>query len=338
MSQIISQTALRGLAEAWLHEGKQVVAPVRVKAELIAYQSLHDAAELLLDGFVRPANSVKDAVFPRHEVLFHYRVDGRSTELTPVEPPAAEQIVLAARPCDAAALAILDHVFNWDVRDAAYNRRRERTTVVTLACTQHDAQCFCTSVGGGPDDPRGSDAMLFDLGEGQYEVRPLTEKGRALFATATQPSERTGHVGPGPAAQIDLPAINEFLAGPFDRPEWAAWSLCCLGCGACAYTCPTCHCFDIVDEGGPAAGARVRNWDACQFGYFTQHASGHNPRNAQPQRQRQRILHKFQIYPQKFGPLLCTGCGNCTRNCPAGLGVLPVLQAAQAVQTAREGK
>jgi ferredoxin len=99
----------------------------------------------------------------------------------------------------------------------------------------------------------------------------------------------------------------------------------CLGCGACAYTCPTCHCFDIVDEGNAAGGARVKNWDSCQFPMFTMHASGHNPRSTQGQRQRQRIQHKFRIYPEKFGETLCTGCGNCTRNCPVELGVLNTL-------------
>jgi ferredoxin len=59
---------------------------------------------------------------------------------------------------------------------------------------------------------------------------------------------------------------------------------------------------------------------------FTMHASGHNPRSDQSQRQRQRIHHKFQIYPDKFGELLCTGCGNCSRNCPVDMGVLPVLK------------
>jgi ferredoxin len=36
------------------------------------------------------------------------------------------------------------------------------------------------------------------------------------------------------------------------------------------------------------------------------------------------MLHKFAIYPEKFGETLCTGCGNCTRNCPEGIGVLSV--------------
>jgi ferredoxin len=85
----------------------------------------------------------------------------------------------------------------------------------------------------------------------------------------------------------------------------------------------------MVDEGGAAGGAKVRNWDACQHALFTLHASGHNPRGTQWQRQRQRVYHKFHIYPQKFGAILCTGCGNCTRNCPVQLGLLPVLNEIQ---------
>jgi ferredoxin len=71
----------------------------------------------------------------------------------------------------------------------------------------------------------------------------------------------------------------------------------------------------------------VKNWDACQFSMFSLHASGHNPRSVQAQRQRQRIQHKFRIYHEKFGTLLCTGCGNCGRNCPVSLGVLNVVEA-----------
>ncbi len=74
--------------------------------------------------------------------------------------------MIGAHPCDAAALPILDKVFNWDFRDEAYNRRRDATTVITLACAEHDEECFCTSVGLGPEAERGSDAMLFDLGDG----------------------------------------------------------------------------------------------------------------------------------------------------------------------------
>lgn len=326
MSELIALAALRRLVDAWIVGGKRVGGPRRVK-DRVLYGDLGSAADLLVGGFIHPANSIKEFVFPRHEKLYGYRFDGKNIELTEAELPTTEQIVVGGRPCDAATLPILDRVFNWDFKDSLYNRRRESTTVVTLACRQHDAHCFCTSVGSGPRNERGSDAMLVDLGDETYAVHCLTEKGKRLFAGQTETSSRDATPDPVPQKRFDLDAVRHFLAEGFEDPRWAAMTRRCLGCGACAFTCPTCHCFDMVDEGGPAGGSRVRNWDACQFGMFTLHASGHNPRSMQAQRQRQRIFHKFQVYPEKFGEILCTGCGNCTRNCPVGLGVRPVLEA-----------
>ena len=324
MSQTVSLSSLKSLVERWLAFGRRVAGPRLVNDRLL-YGWLETAGQLVLDGNSRPRNSLKEFLFPRHEELYGYRLGRKKVELTEVPPPAVEQIVLAARPCDAALGPILDHIFNWDYSDASYNRRRELTTIVSLACTGHDAQCFCTSVNSGPADPRGADAMLLALDEGILEVRCYTEKGRRLFEAGTQPSDREATVPPGPPRRFDLEAVSEFLAGGFEDPRWADFARRCLACGACAFTCPTCHCFDLVNEGAGGRGVRARNWDSCQFGQFTLHASGHNPRGNQGQRQRQRIYHKFRIYPEKFGEILCTGCGNCTRNCPAGLGVQSVL-------------
>jgi ferredoxin len=344
MSEVLSITALRKLVDGWIAEGKRLAGPRRVARagaskdaacpggpedpkSLVLYGWLDSSDQLLMDGFIHPGNSVKEFVFPRHEKLYGYKVQGKNIEIQELEMPDVEQILVGVRPCDAASLPILDHVFNWDYKDALYNRRRELTTVVTLACREHDANCFCTSVGSGPGDERGSDAVLLDLGDGKYEVCCLTEKGTKLFAGCTETSDVEGQIAPGPEKRIDLDAVRKFLASGYESPEWQLLTQRCLGCGACAYTCPTCHCFDMVDELTPGGGVRARNWDACQFAMFTAHASGHNPRSVQSQRQRQRIYHKFQIYPDKFGELLCTGCGNCTRNCPVGLGVRSVLEA-----------
>lgn len=336
MSEIISRDALGRLVDSWLGQGKQVLGPTRIKPDLVAYEPLAKAEQLVLGEVIHPGNTIKEAVFPRHEKLYSYQFRGKQVEMTDAEAPAADQIIVGARPCDAAALSILDKVFNWDFQDSLFNRRRELTTIITLACTTSDEHCFCTSVECGPDDPRGSDVMLYDLGDGTYEVRCLTEKGKALFAGQTQASDKVGQAGPAPKSNLDLDAVGQFLGDGFEKPQWTAYTVRCLGCGACAFNCPTCHCFDIVDEGNAAGGSRVRNWDACQFSLFTLHASGHNPRSGQAQRQRQRIYHKFQIYPEKFGEVLCTGCGNCTRNCPVSLGVRPVLEAIQKDQSATQ--
>jgi ferredoxin len=326
MSQRVSKEELRQRAAAWLEAGKMVAGPVRVKAGTVLYAPLPKAESLLLEGWVRPANSIKEFVFPRHEVLYSYRVDAAGITLQEPEPAPREQVIVGAHPCDAAALPLLDKLFNWDYPDDFYNRRRAATAVVTLACAAHDEECFCTSVGLGPAAERGSDVMLSDAGDGAYEVRCLTEKGAALWGAGVAPAPAEGGMGAaGPEPRFNPAEVAAFVREHFEDPFWRERALPCLGCGACAYTCPACHCFDIVDEGNARGGVRARNWDACQFPLFTAHASGHNPRPAQGARQRQRIYHKFLMFPGKFGEVLCTGCGNCARNCPAGLGVLPVV-------------
>ncbi len=325
MSQSITKQALLATLDEWIAKGQQAVGPVLVRPGLCLYAPLAGSASLVFDGFIRPRNSIKEVIFPRHEELFSYQLGAHDVELVDTPLPDKPMLVMNARPCDAAALPILDHVFNWDDKDDSYNKRRELTTVVTLACESHDSECFCTSVGLGPAAEQGSDVILLPISDGIFEIRTLTPKGEALFSGKTTPSDQTGHAGPGPERKIALEAMNGFIKDHFEDPIWAEMTIRCLSCGACAYTCPTCHCFDIVDEGNAVGGCRVKNWDSCQFCQFTMHASGHNPRSRQAQRQRQRVFHKFHIYPAKFGAILCTGCGNCGRNCPAGIGMLGTL-------------
>ncbi|MBM4036093.1 MAG: 4Fe-4S ferredoxin, partial [Planctomycetes bacterium] len=98
------------------------------------------------------------------------------------------------------------------------------------------------------------------------------------------------------------------------------------GCGCCTFLCPTCHCFDIADEGTYRRGARRKNWDGCQFSLFTLHASGHNPRPDQAARWRNRVQHKYTNYVSKFGHRSCVGCGRCIRHCPVNMNILAQLQ------------
>ncbi len=327
MSEIISKDNLWQILDDWVASGNKAAGPVQVKPDMVHYAPLQKSGDLLLDGFIHPSNSIKEFVFPKHEVLYGYRLKGNDVELLEVDLKVPAQLIIAARPCDAASLPILDPVFNWDFKDEFFNRRRQATIVVSLACKTYDDYCFCTSVGLGPAAERGSDALLVDLENGSFEVRTFTDRGASLFQGRLERSEHPAENPTGPSVRFDLHQVDEFLKSHFEDPLWQEQTLRCLGCGSCAFSCPTCHCFDIVDEGNAAGGFRLKNWDACQFPLFTHHASGHNPRANQPNRQRQRIFHKFHIYPEKFQEVLCTGCGNCTRNCPVNLGVQSVLEA-----------
>ncbi|MDO4557368.1 MAG: 4Fe-4S dicluster domain-containing protein [Planctomycetia bacterium] len=327
MSQIITHDQLQKLMDELISGGTGVIAPKLVKPGVVLYGTLTAGDEWVPNGTegVRPGNALKEVVFPKHESIYGYTLDGRTIGMKDAEMDPTPQVVIGAAPCDAASLAILDAVFHWDYQDEFYDHHRARTTVVTLACQKSDGHCFCTSVGSGPMDERGSDAILYDSGDGRYEVKCL--KGEKLFAGRTTDGTVEFRPFNGPEKAFDVAKIRKFLEAGFTDPVWREVSLSCIGCGTCASLCPTCHCFDIVDERvSRHEGHRVKNWDSCQFEMFTLHASGHNPRADQSQRQRQRILHKFMIYPEKFDDqFLCTGCGNCSRRCPVGLGVKPVL-------------
>jgi ferredoxin len=229
----------------------------------------------------------------------------------------------------------MDAVFNWDYKDGAYNDRRAALTVVSLGCAKADEDCFCTSVGGAPHSIAGADAMLWPAdGCERLVFEPLTDKGRSLEGAASSVlSEGQAKADPQPDVprRFDSAAVGRWLAANFESPFWKEESLACLGCGACAYACPACHCFDLQDEGNGTGCGRLRNWDSCGFGLFTLHASGHNPRPDQSARWRQRVLHKFGIYPQKFKTLACTGCGRCSRLCQAGMAIARTCQEIEAL-------
>ena len=88
----------------------------------------------------------------------------------------APRVVLAAKPCDSAALAVVDKVMNWDYQDELWNGRREATTIVNLACPVIDDSCFCTAVGTAPDDTKGADALLSPV-EGGYLMEATHRQG-----------------------------------------------------------------------------------------------------------------------------------------------------------------
>jgi len=325
MAHTITRANLDQLVGRLLSAGKSVVGLTEANGRYF-FQRIDASPKMILDSAIMPSSSIKEFFFPRSEAICSYRHEGKNLILTDAEPVTQEQIIFAVRPCDSASLPILDKVFAWDYQDRFYQQRRSLTTVVSLACKEADRDCFCTSVGLAPSTSSGADAMLLQINSDSFEVRIFTEKGAALFRGQTEESDKVGKTADPPKAKFDAKQVENYLRTHFADPMFEHTSMRCVGCGGCTYVCPTCHCFDIVDEGGASKGRRIKNWDACQFAMFTLHASGHNPRSEQSMRQRNRVQHKFNIYPEKFGTILCTGCGNCTRVCAASLGVHPVLE------------
>ena len=319
----ITEASIGSLLQALATAGRRVLGPKLVdgRVEIGGIKTFADV--------VKNAQSIvsaKAVVFPKVERLLKYRFEGKDVALDDVEPQAHPTVLFGLRPCEARAFAALDVVFNWDSKDKFFNTRMVNTTVIALACTQADESCFCTSVGSRPDDTQGSDILLSPLKAGGFLAEVLTDKGKAAIALAKgtlQPPPIQPDLVPTAtvAPAFDAKDLQQKLAGQFDSPLWAEQSLRCLGCGACAFVCPTCVCFDIQDEADTKQGQRLRAWDSCGMRIFTLHASGHNPRDKQSQRWRQRVYHKFAYYPERLGTLGCVGCGKCSRACPVDMNL-----------------
>ncbi|MDR0391701.1 MAG: 4Fe-4S dicluster domain-containing protein [Planctomycetaceae bacterium] len=301
-----------------------MIAPVLVGGKHF-YRVLSNSDDAVFDSVVKPTNSIKEFLFPQHETICNYCYKDKELVVSDSELAVGEQVIFGSRPCEAASLPVLDKVFGWDFQDRFFQQRREQTTIITFACEPDDF-CFCSSVGLSPDTNSGADAMLVPVDGGEFEVRVFTPKGEKIFNSKISESDKTGKTANNPEIKFDWRNVRSYLSEHFSDEVFDRLSLRCVGCGACTYVCPTCHCFDIVDDGGASHGERVKNWDSCQFALFTLHASGHNPRSNQSARQRNRIQHKFRIYPDKFDSILCTGCGNCARECSVMLGVLPYVE------------
>jgi ferredoxin len=313
--------------QALIGSGKTIVAPCKDDS-IVSYKPVASPNEINL-SLPYPVKSAKEYFFSDNEPILSYKFGmiGKIDELK--EPPEPKELIIfGMRPCEAAAYPIMDGVFNWDYKDAFYNKRRERNLVISVACEACDEFCFCTSVGLNPQSTEGSDILLKKTDKGNYTAEAITDKGKRLIEEHknlfTQEDVKPINFK-GPEKKFDSAKVNSWLEKNFEHPMWDKTTLPCIGCGACTFLCPTCHCFDIVDESNLKEGTRYKNWDSCQFSMFTVHASTHNPRDTQAKRFRQRIQHKFNYYPDKFKRTLCVGCGRCIRHCPADMSLLETL-------------
>ena len=300
-------------------------------AGTMVFEQWTSGSEPVMEGFT--TLSARHLLMPATEKIFSYEYqlteDGERIDIKPAEPSGGKTI-FGARACDASAITVLDALLQQPADagygDFQYRGRREGLMVLTLACTACDAACFCSSFENGPAEKAGSDVFLYPV-DGGWLAEGITERGREILAG--EHFEDSGLEPPDLAitSKVDLPGLENDLTGLFNSIEfWQEATGKCLSCGFCTYTCPTCYCFNIIDEMcTDRAGDRLRTWDACMFSLYTREASGHNPRPTAAHRYRNRVSHKFSYYPARQGKILCTGCGRCIRGCPAGLDIRDVL-------------
>ena len=306
-----------------------VIAPQKEK-DLLKYGELDNVEDIILD-FSGPSKiPPKSILFPQREILFTFELEDKNVKLSDSRTTSQEkpQVLFGIRPCDTRSLALLKMFFEWgNYKDVYFSEKYNNSIFVSYACNSPKSACFCTSVSGGPFNKDISDMLLVDIGD-KYVLTSLTEKGDSilevlggLLDASNQDLEKVKELEQEAKDSMkkDTPFDNmsDVLEGMYDNEIWDTISEFCLGCGTCSFLCPTCHCFDVLDERiDEHHGARIRIWDTCQFPLFSKHGSGHNPRGTKPSRFRQRIYHKFNYYPENYNVLGCVGCGRCINHCP----------------------
>lgn len=307
-----------------------IVAPIKNEKGYTEFKCTQDFNRISLES--NPINTVKEFLFPQNEKLFTYR-NGEIIE----NISDKKILVFGARPCDITSIEILDKVF-LDERyiDLYYQRRRNNLTIIGYSCPHDEPGCFCKSFGIDPADSDKAALFMFE-DKNNYYFKMKADKANktnntndenALFITgeldeteidsASLKKEHEQKI----ATNLEFPLNEKKL---FEAPVWDDVFSKCIGCGTCTYLCPTCHCFEFYNKKQDDGIDKVRCWDSCQYSLFTLHASGHNPRNSQKERFRQRVMHKFSYYPNNYGVVACVGCGRCVRKCPVSLDMRQVL-------------
>jgi len=326
----------------WVEKLKsyKIYAPVK-ENEHWSYTNIDDPENIDLD-YPLTTLSPKKIIFPQREIFLEFTASNEGgTEVKEILPAEEPSVIFGVKPCEAIALTLTDKVFSGDIKDPYYWKRRNQTTLIGISCnTPPSPNCFCVSVNGSPYSKEGLDILMTDIGD-KYYIEILTKKGekllnlaKGLFKSPTANDKKNTeqiHIESKKKIKRQIENIKKIppkLKEMFDSPFWDEESMSCLQCGICTYLCPTCHCFDINDEiasSSPIKGKRIRTWDTCQFPDFTMHSSGHNPRPDKASRLRQRILHKFQYFVDRYQNYQCTGCGRCISFCPVGIDLIKVL-------------
>jgi len=290
-------------------------------------------------GPFRPTEPLKALVFPPRESLGALTGDaGPSTK--------EERIVIGVKNCDLSSLQIHDYVFASEPVDPYYKELREKTIIVSCDCTDACEVCFCPVVNEQPYPKKGFDINISPVSQG-YIIETGSERGEKLCGNArqylqpaAQPmlAEREKNRAviykkvADQAAKKGLAAgknLQEAVRKTADSKLWDAFAADCVECGACNFSCCTCHCFLLAD--GMAGGktpARIKQWDSCLLLNFARVAGGANPRRHRAERLYNRFDKKFNFFPQVLKMYACDGCGRCVEACTGKIDIRDVLKKA----------
>jgi len=334
---VTDKAGLQKLYEAIISK-HETYAPVE-KFGKFDYKKVSSLKECDPDSPIAATMSVKPLFFPRSSKIMKYEATSAGTTVfdTDQESLAGNRVILGVKHCDARGLQVLEAVNKWDYIDSDFLKRRNNTVIFSTRCDKADTHCFCTSLDYDVENLDAMDIAVVNSEGSKIYVQARTEKGENFLrensgSLSSANSEASKDLKKQYEAfassfrlKMDYKEVNEKMSKRFDSQAFEEASRNCVSCNTCAFICPTCHCFKISDEKIKDTGVRYKSYDSCNNVYFTLEAGGHNPRPARHRRWRQRSMHKFVYYKERFGMNLCVGCGHCAISCPVNISIFDVV-------------
>lgn len=319
---------------ALLMDDYAVVAPT-LKEDRYSFEALSDP----LDAVVKYNTTILPPVkwlYPNNEVFLRFDLKDLSKTKTVIN--ADKQALLFLHPCDINAINIMDEILAEEPADLNYLARRRETVIVGYECfgpCRDNILCFDK---GYNIAFRGFDLMFADIYD-RFYVRAVTGLGNdivenyGVFKKVTYDdrvaltlAREEGGRGFKKTFCSDIDNLSHLLKESYADIIWEQEGKKCLSCGACNIVCPTCYCFDVLDDVSldMEEGCRRRRWDGCQLSGFCKIASGENFRDTAAARVRHRIFKKEVYLKKRYGRSGCVGCGRCIDSCIANISIIDI--------------
>jgi sulfhydrogenase subunit beta (sulfur reductase) len=320
-----------------LAQGQKVVAPKKLEDSQYVFSEVSSGDEIALN-YTPTILPPKKYFMPQHETLLEYDIHVGQKMQAVVE---VEKLVLfGVHTCDLAGIQCLNIVFSDRPKDQNYLIRKNKIAIIGFECNSYcDEHANCALMGNHLPNG-GYDLFFTDLGDfflvhvNTYIGENLINK-TGLFNEASDQQLHALDILRAQKRDIFKPEVNidlKQIPALFDKSEksnvWEEIGNRCLSCGNCTNVCPTCYCFDVVDELNfdLKTGKRIRVWDSCQNERFAKVAGGESFRKTRIARKKHRFYRKFSYPVDRYAKFFCTGCGRCSRTCMAKINLKETLE------------
>lgn len=297
---------------------------VKSKGSTFVFGPLDSSDELRLD-YDTTILPPKKYFLPQYETLMEFDMDNPLSVKKKDE--IKQKILVGVHSYDFIAIRQMDAYYLTTDVSKEYLSRRKNTIIIVSDVLTVNKRAFFGSMNTADLD-NGYDLYITDLGD-KVAIETGSKKGEELLKKASK-VRSAGNVEIQKVEAVRSAAKEQAKRGMKVQPSqwyslldqnygssvWKSQSEKCLACGTCTMVCPTCYCYDIVDDVDlKDQGKRIRTWDGCLLRQFTEVAGGEVFRENIKDRYRHRFFRKGKYLPDRLGFVACVGCGRCCLQC-----------------------